>query len=297
VSGSLAFSHVTDATTADVSGDSSVNAGGDLAVTSSDVTDANLLVGAVGVSVAAYGVGASVAVDLVNKNTQAYIGNGTDTTAGGSSIVSANSAETLGDGTIAGGGGGFAGVAGGVSVESDNSATSATVGTGIDQAGDGLDVSATNSANVTTFNGTLAGGLVAGLAGSVDVGNIENPTTAEISGANVTTTGGDVDVSASETRTINSIAVSGGIAIAGIEASVIDWGVSAGVNTSGAGLTSGNLLNGSTYGGSNNTVYAQADSQFSTALSGGSSMLNAIGNGTAGQQVKGAGSAGSALSE
>jgi hypothetical protein len=289
VAGSLSFSHVTDTTTADVSGDSSVNAGGDLAVTSSDSTTANLLVGAVGLG-DAYGVGASVAVDLVNKTTQAYFGNGTDTTAGGSSTVSANSAESLADGTVAGGAGGIAGAAGGVSVESDNSTTSAAVGTGTDKAGDGVNVSAANNADVTTFNGTIAGGLFAGLAGSVDVGNIENPTTAEISGANVTTTGGDVDVSASETRTINSTAISGSAGIAGIEASVIDWGVGAGVNTSGAGLTSGNPLNGGTYGGSNETVYGQADSQLSTALSAGSSMLNAVGNGTAGQQVGAAGS-------
>ncbi|MGD0467402.1 MAG: leukotoxin LktA family filamentous adhesin [Terriglobales bacterium] len=284
--GSVSVSELNDTTKAYISGNS-VTAGGNLSVNSNDTTDVLLLVGAVGGG--AVGVGGSVAVDLVTKNTEAYIDNGTNTTAGGSTTVAANSSEQLSDGTIAGGGGVFAGAAGAVSIESDNSATSATVGTGTDVAGN-LTVSAQNTANVTGFNGTIGGALFGATAGSVDVGNIQNPTSAEIIGANASTTGGDVDVSATETRNINSEAISGGTAIGAIQASVIDWGVGAGVNTSGAGLTSGNPLNGSSYGGGSGTVYGGADSQSHSAASQGSGMLSELGGGSAGSQAESANS-------
>jgi hypothetical protein len=280
--GSVSVSELNDKTKAYISGNSAT-AGGNLSVNSNDTTDVLLLVGAVGGG--AVGVGGSVAVDLVTKDTEAYIDNGTSTMAGGSTKVAANSSEQLSDGTIAGGGGVFAGAAGAVSVESDNSSTSATVGTGADTAGNGLTVSAQNTANATSFVGTVGGALFGATAGSVDVGNIENPTSAEIVGANVNTTGGDVDVSATETRNINSQAISGGTAIGAIQASVIDWGVSAGVNTSGAGLTTSNPLDGSSYGGGSGTVYNGADNQSNSAASQGSGMLGEFGGGSAGTQA------------
>jgi hypothetical protein len=285
VAGSVSYFSLNDTTTADISG-GSLTAGGNLAVTSNDTTQVALLVGALGAG--AVGVGGSVAVDLVNKTTEAYFTNGTNTTAGGSTTVSANSSETLEDGTIAGGLGIYAGVAGGVSFESDNSTTSAEIGTGTDTATDGLNVFASNTANVTTFDGTIGGAIFAGVSGAVDVGNIENSTTAEINGANVSTTSGSVDVAANETRDINSEAISGAFGIGGVEASVIDWGVSAGINTTGAALSTGNPLGGGNYSnnsGNHDTANNTANTQANTAASGASGVLSGLGGGEAGKQA------------
>jgi len=291
---SLSYMGVTDITEAYVTGGSLGTAQtpvASIAINATDTTNTDIMAGG-GTFGGIGSIGAAIGITEIDKTTDATLGGvstpysvgATDTYSTGAANVTAQSFETMDSTNVAGSLGSLlAGVAGGVSVESDQSATNAIIGIGTDTAGS-VNVQATNTATVNSFDGSLAGALVAGAAGSVDVGSIQNSVEAAINNANVTTTVGDVNVDATETRNITSDAFGGTGAVGiGLQASVIDWGVSGAVNQNVTGSSLENTVNGNTTMGSSQfnplsssggTADGEADSQIQSAALGVAENVN-----------------------
>ena len=214
-----------------------------LSVTSSD--DTSVLVISGGLGAGFVGVGASVGVLVISKDTQAFIADGATvdakgTTGGGTEgvldgtfddptdpadfdtatrhgvVVQAESSETIKHFSVAAGGG-FVGVSGAIDVSVVGSDTLAWIGNAdINQTGDnagaasaqGVYVGAADKAEVTAFAGAISGGFV-GAAGAVNVGVLKNNVNAQIRNGAVVTAKGDVQVNALGIKDIDSYTFSG----------------------------------------------------------------------------------------
>jgi hypothetical protein len=261
---SASYVGVTDTTQANI-GDSAnsyaaganVNAGGNVLVDATDVTDAYLITGAFGVSVAGVAGGAISIVDLT-KNTDAFIGdfatvNALGKTAGLSNIydgettggfetlssfhgvaVQAYSSENVINVSLAGAAGFMAGLAGGVSIELFNSNTHAYINTGalinVNSAGassaQAVDVAAVNQASNFSFAGGLAFVGGADLAGAVDVGLLQNSTQAFIANDATVDAQQNVGVYALSNDKVQTYAVGvSGAKILGLVGSVSVWSI------------------------------------------------------------------------
>ena len=196
-----------------------------------------------------------VGVLVINKDTEAYVGNNSVVNAGANSTdtlnninqdedtatgtvtqvsikglaVQASSSEKMLTAAIAAGVGFYAGIAGAVTVEIIGSDTTAYIGQGSvvnAAAGAGPDqavyVTAYNDAEDTSLAGGLGGGIV-GIGGAVDVGLVRNNTSAYIgAGASVSATG-DVDVNALSKKNVQSDVLSAAFGIAAAAGSVTVW--------------------------------------------------------------------------
>lgn len=202
-------------------------------VLATDTTDIDAISGAATVGGVA-GIGGSVNVVSINKDTQAYIDDnatvdgkatGGSTGSGHGVMVTATSSENVTNLAVAAGLGVFAGVAGGVSVNVIDSDTSAFIDNGAHVNDDTSGVAARQNVELRATNTltvkSVAGGFSAGvgsLAGAVDVGSVRNETNAFI-GANADVKAAqDVIVAANATRNVGSFALSaavGGVALAG----------------------------------------------------------------------------------
>ena len=205
-----------------------VNAGGNVQVLAQDDTTYDAFTGAAGIGIGVAGLGASVGVLVISKDTEAFVGNNsivnalansTDTlnninqdenTATGAvtqvSIkglaVQASSSEKMLAAAIAGGFGFYAGIAGAVTVEIIGSDTKAYIGPGsVVNAATGAGatqavyVTAYNDAEDQSIDGGLGGGI-AGIAGAVDVGLVRNNTSAYIGAGATVDAMGDINVNA-----------------------------------------------------------------------------------------------------
>jgi len=245
-------------------GGAKVDANGSVLVSAKDDTDAFVIVGSV--AAGAVGVGGSVSVLLIDKDTGAWVGDHAAVDAKGhGTALTGLSDGTLNDSTGSFGHeslrglaveadsseqvfviaasaafGGYAGIGGGIAYEGIHSKTHATIGDGADinQALDNntadvsqsVSVSALNDAHVFAFGGGIATG-VAGIGGGVNVGVIRNDVEAGIKDADVQARS-NVDVNALGNKDIETIAISaagGGVAIAG---SVSVWSIGDAVSSS-----------------------------------------------------------------
>ena len=231
-------------------------AGGNILVKANDDTSIDQIAGAAGIGIAAAGIGASVSVPIITKDTSAYIGahaqvdamaNGDglagiyDGTRDGSTFnteqdfhgvaVQASSTEDLFSLAVAVGAGFYAGVAGAVGVSVTDSNTEAFIGAGADvnqaagaNAAQSVNVSATNKFSGFTIGGGLGAGI-AGVAGAVDVGMLRNDTSAHIdAGAHVSALH-DVDVNALADKNVKTWALSFGGGLVGVAGSVSVWSI------------------------------------------------------------------------
>ena len=231
-------------------------AGGNILVKANDDTSIDQIAGAAGIGIAAAGIGASVSVPIITKDTSAYIGthaqvdamaNGDglagiyDGTRDGSTFnteqdfhgvaVQASSTEDLFSLAVAVGAGFYAGVAGAVGVSVTDSNTEAFIGAGADvnqaagaNAAQSVNVSATNRFSGFTIGGGLGAGI-AGVAGAVDVGMLRNDTSAHIdAGAHVSALH-DVDVNALADKNVKTWALSFGGGLVGVAGSVSVWSI------------------------------------------------------------------------
>ncbi len=297
LAGSFSFFNVNNATKSFVDSGAVVKAGGDLQVLANDSTDTDILAGSGALGLGIGGVGGSVSLVILNKDTQAYLAADTSTDAKAQTKVEAVSSENVEAITAAGGGGQFVGIAGAVSIELLNSNTRAAIhgGAAVNQGGtsEGQDVlaSATNTASVDTKGGTLAGSIGASIAGSVDVGSIKNDTSATIGDAALVSAGGNIGVDAAETRTVRSKVGGASGGAVGIAASVSVWGIGSELDTE--------SLKSSTYQGEGKQdsaytdVQGYADSQLSngTIASLTGMLTNADPNSDGGQYINDAGAA------
>ena len=269
IGGGVNVLSLTGHTDASISG--KVRAGGDALVHATDDTKILLVDGGLGVGYV--GIGAGVGVVVIDKHTSALIGVGADVTALGNGtgdtvndgdttggvfgmtvahgvIVDASSSEDLFHLAIAGGGG-FVGAAGSVTVDLISSETKAIVGAadvnwndnGFANPDQNAFVTASNHAKVQTFVLSVAGGVV-GIGGAVDVGSLNNNTTADVqSGARVAAAG-DVQVDAAAIKEVDSLTISGAGGIAGLAGTVSIWtiGETLSAKFTDSSGTSGNAL-------------------------------------------------------
>src|SRR5262249_27746833 len=202
------------------------------------------------------GVGGSVGVMLITKDTEATIGQNAHVDAlgngGGTSgvldrnIVSGAFEKTTAHGVlvqaessedilhiVAAGAGGFVGVSGAVgvtllSVETDAVIRGNAVLNGLHQGlangSQGVSVNAADAVNVQTFIIGIAGGFV-GVSGAVDVGTINNNTKAQVETGAQVTAKGDIKVNALALKHLQGFDASGAGGFVGVGGAVSVWSI------------------------------------------------------------------------
>ena len=228
------FAHIGEAATTDETGATAV-AGDSITVTARDVTDIDVVAGGLGVGFGAVGVGASVGVIVVDKDTRASVGDHASIDAKDEGlVVEASSVEDIVSVAASGAGGFYAGVAGGVSVAVIRSATTAFLGAAsrinVDPSGASpLQSVSVIADNVVTALG-VTGGLgigIAGIGGAVDIGVVRNNTSAYVGTDAVVNALGDVTISAASLVDVETVAVSAGGGVVGGAGSVSVWAIGA----------------------------------------------------------------------
>ena len=217
-----------------------VNAGGNVAVIAADDTTYNAFTGAAGIGIGAAGIGASVGVLVIGKDTEAYVGNNSIVNANANSTntlnninqdentatgtvnqvsikglaVQASSSEKMFTAAIAGGIGFYAGIAGAVSVEIVGSNTTAYIGQGsvVNAATvPGRTRRSTSRPRMTPKTPRPASAWVVvswGSAAAVDVGLVRNNTSAYIGGGATVNATGDVNVNALSKKNVQTSVLS-----------------------------------------------------------------------------------------
>ncbi|MBI4790757.1 MAG: hypothetical protein HY782_27325, partial [Chloroflexi bacterium] len=248
------YAYIGNVATSEATG-TKVAAGGNVLVSANDDTKVFVVAGSLGVSGGA-GIGASVNVVIITKDTRAYIGDHAQVNALGATTgalivfidmnspfvttsnfrgvaVQASSSENVFT-IAASAAGGMVGLAGGVTIEIINSNTGAYIGAYAKiNTAQSVNVSAVNSAKVFAFAGGLGAGM-AGIAGGVDIGILRNNTTAYIADYAQVVAAGDVVVNAFAYKKVTTIAASVGAGAVGLAGSVTVWtiGSSFGANYS-----------------------------------------------------------------
>jgi len=246
---------VLDSTTHAIIGDATVNTGGSVVVSATDNTDIDVVAGAVGVGFGVLGVGASVNVVDIDKDTLAEIQTGATVTALATAssdvagvldgeivgndfttktsrgvVVQATSKEDVVALSVAGGGGllAAAGAVLGTVLDSDTTAVirdaDVTVGPTSFTGNQGVHVSAANEVNVKTLavGASIGGGS---LTGAVDIGVIRNDVQALIDTNATVQSSGDVEVNALALKNIDGLALSAGAGFVALGASVSVWSI------------------------------------------------------------------------
>jgi hypothetical protein len=253
IAGGVAVFSLESETSATI-GDAEVTADNNVIVVAEDITRTASIAGSLAIGATGGGVGASAGVTLITKRTDASIADGATVTARGSAadtaiydgsdfsttrnargvIVLANSNESVFTLNVAGGGGLFAGVAGAVSVQLLDVATTASIGDAAvtaSNSGSGspdVVVIARDSSSVAAIDGGLAIGAGA-IAGAVDVGILKNTTSASIADGASITAEGRVDVAGLQNISTDSIVVSAAGGIVGIAAGVSVYSIGDGI--------------------------------------------------------------------
>ena len=231
------------------------DAEGNILVSATAETDTFTIAGSLGIGIGGGGGGGAAAVNVITKDTQAFVGQHASVDAKGNGValtgILDGSNEASGFGTETGfnglavqaqssedhftvgasaGGGLYAGLAGGVVVQVLNSDTLAYIGSDAHINQNGLNEDANQSVNVSATNDVkvfdVAGGLAVGaggIAGAVDVGVLLNDTQAYIGSNARVSAREDVDVNALGKKDIDSYAVSAGAGLGALSASVSVW--------------------------------------------------------------------------
>ncbi|TFG87468.1 MAG: hypothetical protein E4H18_03480, partial [Hyphomicrobiales bacterium] len=258
IGGAVTVLTVNNITHANIGNGAQVAAGGDVLVFAADDTKANVISGALAGGLV--GIGASVGVISLDKDTSAFIddnavvdakGAGTGlanilsgtisgdpavfgTTTVHGLVVQAQSSEDIFHLTIAGGVG-FVGVSGTVAVTLIDSNTAAYIGSNvqINQTDGNVDAAAEQSVYVTAGNQVdilatvvgVAGGFV-GVGGAVNVGSIKNDVSAYIlGGGTLVSAANDVVVNALGIKNLEGYTLSGSGGFVGIAAGVSVWSI------------------------------------------------------------------------
>ena len=251
--------------------------GGNLSVTASDLATSTLITGA-GAGGGAAGVGVSLAMGVNVSTTRAHIGSYAETNATGTTQVEADATQNLNAITVAGAGGGTAGVAGTISADVVVSHTEASIGdhARVNQdnsyaaADQSVTLKATDTIVTVGAGGAGAGGGAAGVGGSADITFVMATTTASIGDNADVSARKNVSVEATSDKYVNSATVAGA------------GGGAAGVAGAVSVIAVGSLFDGEANSGLNGTnTQDYADSQTTKSAVGGS-----LGSGTQATQAK-----------
>ena len=226
-------------------------AGGNILVSAQDNTDIDLVSGGIAVGLGGGGVGTAVGVNVINKDTRAYIGDysivdarantattidplSSDTVIKGLALQAASSEELMVI-TANFSAGMYVGLAGAVSVDYIDSDTQAYIGAAATvnmtdnnsgaAAAQSVDIAADNYLDLFVVD--AAGGIGAGgIGGAVDVGTLRNDTSARIENAAAVVAMNDIRVDADSDLNVESWAFSlGGAGLVGLNASVSVYAV------------------------------------------------------------------------
>ncbi|MEN6412388.1 MAG: hypothetical protein ABFC84_06420, partial [Veillonellales bacterium] len=237
--------YIEEADTADAK--AVVKAGNNVRLAADDDTNIAVIAGGAGFSINGAGVGGSADVNVITKDTQAYVGKNAEVEALGGDLgatqtvyagtdnktqaegqrasksiqglaVQAASTENVIDGVVAGGGSLYAGVAGTVVANVISADTAAYIDDNAKITAKDVSVTAVDDLKLFSAAGS-AGVGAGGVAGSFNVGVIVGDTTAYIGAADVTADN-DVDVNALATKDIHVNTVSAGGGVVGIAGSV-----------------------------------------------------------------------------
>ncbi len=249
---------LTNTTYAYVGDGATVTSDGNVQVYAEDRTDADVVAGGVGLAIASGGgVGASIGVSLLAKDTDAWIGastidalgnqgtfaifNGQDDNGNAKVVnvrgvgVSAFALEDLFVLSVAGAGGVVTGIAGAVNWQKIDSDTSAKIydGANINQSSSNATaahaqqdvyVVALNKLATTGIAGALGATAGIGIGAGIDVGTVDNATVATLGGD--VTARRDVRVAATSDREIKSIGAAASIGAGGLAGGVSSWVIS-----------------------------------------------------------------------
>lgn len=211
-----------------------LNTNGDLTVMATRIADVVTKAGAINISLLA-GVGGSVDYVTIGGTTEASISASTIEVAGDTSILATSHTRIQGKSGTAGVGG-IAAVVGAASVHLIETVTQADLkGSRVNQAttqpGQDLTIQAMDHAEIKGNAGSVAGSLVAGVGGSMDVGVIRNSSLAQIGAGVMISVGGDVNVDAQATQHVDSYAKGYAIGLlAGLGGSVSAIGLGGGLS-------------------------------------------------------------------
>jgi hypothetical protein len=276
VAGSVGVVILKTQSQATVGASSQLYALGNAVVSANDVTDATVVVGAAALGIGAAGVGASVNVSVIEKDTlariadnatvaalaggsgiNAYTGDGLTKSSVQGVIVQATSDEDILNVVVAGGAGLYAGVAGAVNVNVLTANTTAQLGnnvvvngTGTADADQSVYVAAIDTLELDVIGGA-AGLGAAGVAGSVDVGIIRSNTNATVGTNTTVNAASNIGVGSASTRDVDSLVIGASAGVGALAASVAVYSLYATVDAA-----SKNSLNGS--GGNNGATYADS---------------------------------------
>jgi FG-GAP-like repeat/FG-GAP repeat len=304
VAGSVSVFSLNDQTLAYIGAAAKVNAGGNVQIAAQDDTGSSMIDGTVALGFDTVGVGGSLALNLITKDTEAYVGAGAtvnasaqnstamtvfqsgvgfggsfSTTTANGVAVQAESSEGVFTTAASGAGGAFGALAGAVTVNIIGATTKAYIGAGalVNQnltgaaASQSVNVAAADSAILRGIDGALAGTNVAflagALAGGVDVGIIRNTTSAYVDNNARVHANGNVNVFALNYKSGDSLAISAAVGNIGIAGSVSVYSIDAGVSSDAlSSLTAHNAGNSSTAGGYSDS---QANASAITSQLGG----------------------------
>ncbi|RZI65243.1 MAG: leukotoxin LktA family filamentous adhesin, partial [Variovorax sp.] len=320
VAGSVAVVSIADKTQALVGGATQIDAGGNARIAAHDATQTNMIAGAAAAGFGAAGVGAAVGVSSITKTTEAGIGDNAIVNALGNGTsgmgaysgasedgriadargvqVEATSSEDLFTVVASGAAGLYAGISGAISAESVRSDTRASIGAGaqINQTNTGanaaqdVNVSAHNQLRSQVVTGSVALGAGA-LAGGVDVGTVNNRSTATIGAGAKVQAARDIAVNALGRQDFETTVVSGagglvGLAGGGVNAhgkldfEMTTGAVAVGALGLGAGVGIGSFqLNNQATVGDQVTVNAGGDLRVRASLAESAQALGFAGTG------------------
>ncbi len=233
---------------------STIQAGNNVVVHSTDDSDIDIIAGGGGGGMV--GAGAGVGVLSITKNTQSRIDDQSIVDAhGGSTMEGIYTGSMIGDGNsfatssqtgvlvqasskedvlhlAIAAAGGFVGVAGGVAVSLIDSDTIASIGdnTQINQSVvnpsslQSVYVNAANEARITSFAGAIAGGAAA-FGGAVEFGTLKNDTLAKVGDNADVYAANDVEVNALGIKDLDTYTFSGAGGVVGLTAAVSVWSI------------------------------------------------------------------------
>ena len=181
-----------------------------VSVTAENDTNITTVAGALGLTTGSAGVGASVDVEILHKETFAYIGDD-NVRAGGDATDKAHATETMLSVVATAGGADTAGVAGSVSVSDIHGDTEAYLADGGTLTGNGADsFTATDAFKTTLISGSVGIGGTAGVGAAATI-LLHTDNTLAYVGANTTVSGTGLTVTATESEDILSLAVDAGV--------------------------------------------------------------------------------------
>jgi hypothetical protein len=265
ITGSAAVVVLHDTTDAYIGEHDYVTAGGNVLVKAKDDTGSTMMAGEAALGFFSLGVGGSLGLNLITKDTEAFVDQGavvyalgsnttpmsvfdgnvqgsitTNKTINGLAVQAESTTDTFSI-AAAGAGGLFGGLAGAVTVTIIQADSKAFIGSGAQinlgvnaDPSQSVSVGAGNDASIRGIDGAIGAGLVGGLAGGVDVGLSRNNTTAYIDQNAHLSANGGIDVLALSRKTGDSLAISAAAGLVGIAGSVSVYALDGNLDTAGS---------------------------------------------------------------